>query len=98
MNAYQVSTDKLVTSLKRVGTESQELLKATAGAVGEKASAIRDRLSDALETAKDNCRELQEKAIEGAEATDKVIRKHPYQSLGIAFGVGVLIGVLVGRR
>jgi ElaB/YqjD/DUF883 family membrane-anchored ribosome-binding protein len=81
-----------------VGTESQELLKATAGAVGEKASAIRDRLSDALETAKDNCRELQEKAIESAEATDKVIRKHPYQSLGIAFGVGVLIGVLVGRR
>lgn len=98
MHAYQLSTDKLVTSLKRVATESQELLKATAGAVGDKASVVRDRLSDALETAKENCRELQEKAIEGAEATDKVIRKHPYQSLGIAFAVGVLIGALARRR
>ena len=34
----------------------------------------------------------------GAKATDKVIREHPYQSIGVAFGIGVLIGVLVTRK
>ena len=41
---------------------------------------------------------LEEKAVAGAQATDKVIREYPYQSIGIAFGIGLLIGVLVNRR
>ena len=40
----------------------------------------------------------EEKAVERAKAADRVIREHPYHTLGIAFGVGVLIGVLVRRR
>ena len=34
---------------------------------------------------------------EAAKATDQVIRGHPYESIGIALGVGLLIGVLAGR-
>ena len=56
------------------------------------------RLSQTLESAKVACRRLEEKAIEGAKATDKVIREHPYQSIGVAFGIGLLIGVLVTRK
>ena len=41
---------------------------------------------------------VEEKAVEGAKATDKAIRTHPYESLGVAFGVGLLVGVLVARR
>jgi len=33
-------------------------------------------------------------AIAGAKSADRVIREHPYQSVGIAFGFGLLIGVL----
>ena len=33
-----------------------------------------------------------------ARATDRAIREHPYESIGIAFGVGVLIGVLINRK
>ena len=33
-----------------------------------------------------------------ARATDKVIREHPYQTVGVAFGVGLLVGVLALRR
>ncbi len=98
MSATELNTEKLITNLKRVATESEELLKATAGAVGDKAHEVRERLSDTLDTAKRNCRELEEKAIDGAKATDKVIREHPYQSIGVAFGVGLLIGVLVTRK
>jgi ElaB/YqjD/DUF883 family membrane-anchored ribosome-binding protein len=98
MNAYEVNTEKLVTDLKRVVRDSEELLQATAGAVGDRAHQVREKLSDALESAKRTCRKLEDKAIESAKATDKVIREHPYQSIGVAFGVGLLIGVLVTRK
>jgi ElaB/YqjD/DUF883 family membrane-anchored ribosome-binding protein len=98
MSATSLNTERLTSSLKRVATESEALLKATAGVIGDKAEEVRERLSDALETAKRNCRELEAKTIEGARATDKVIRDHPYQSIGVAFGLGLLIGVLVTRR
>lgn len=93
-----VSTDRLVSDLKTVARDAEDLLKASAGEVGEKAREARAQLTTAWERAKDACERLQEKAVAGAKATDKVIREHPYQSLGIAFGVGVLIGVLVTRK
>ena len=40
----------------------------------------------------------EEKAIERAKAADRVIRDHPYQTIGLAFGLGLLIGVLAIRR
>ena len=63
---------------------------------------VRARLATALERSKSTMAELQSQAIAGAKAAarkaDTVIREHPYESLGVAFGVGLVIGVLVGRR
>lgn len=55
------------------------------------------KLENVIEKAKEACVRLQEQTAAAAKATDKTIREHPYQALGIAFGVGVLIGVLVVR-
>jgi len=93
-----VSTERLVTDLKTVAHDAEDLLKASAGEVTEKAREARARLGAALERAKEACGRLEEKAVAGAKATDKVIREHPYQSIGVAFGIGVLIGVLVARK
>jgi ElaB/YqjD/DUF883 family membrane-anchored ribosome-binding protein len=38
------------------------------------------------------------KVVAGVKYTDATIRENPYQSLAIALGVGVLLGVLLGRR
>ena len=38
--------------------------------------------------------QIQEKTVEYSKATDRVIRENPYVAVGIAFGLGVLIGVL----
>ena len=92
------ATDRLVTDLKRIVRDSEELLHTTKDAVGDKAQEIRERLTAALDAAKRTCRDLEDKAIEGAKAADKTIREHPYQSIGVAFGVGLLIGVLVTRK
>ena len=40
----------------------------------------------------------EEKAVERAKAADKVIREHPYHTVGLAFGFGLLVGILVARR
>ena len=100
MNA-ELNTDRLVKDMKDmkdVVQDAEDLMKATAGEFTDKAKAARDRLGNALESARDTCTHLQERAVAGAKAADQVVREHPYQSSGIAFGVGILIGVLVGRR
>jgi ElaB/YqjD/DUF883 family membrane-anchored ribosome-binding protein len=40
----------------------------------------------------------EEKAIERAKVADKVIRDHPYPTIGVAFVLGLLLGVIVRRR
>ncbi len=98
MSATELNTDKLITDLKRLVSDSEELLHATKDAAGDKAHEVRERLADALESAKRSCRRLEDKAIEGAKTADRTIRDHPYQSIGIALGVGLVIGVLVAKK
>ena len=38
--------------------------------------------------------QLKDKAVAGARATDESIRRNPYPSMGIVFGVGILLGIL----
>jgi ElaB/YqjD/DUF883 family membrane-anchored ribosome-binding protein len=92
------ANDRLVDDLKTVVRDAEDLMKATAGQVGEKVGEVRSRLAAALETAKATCQRLEEKTIAAAKATDRTIRDHPYESIGIAFGLGLLVGVLVSRK
>jgi len=90
--------DKIVADLKTLAHDAEELLKATASDLSEKAKDARAKLSVALEKARQSTAKWEEKAAAGAKATDAIIRRHPYESIGIAFGVGVLLGVLINRR
>ncbi len=98
MNASDINTDRLVSDLKTVTKDAEELLKTVSGEQGNGSSEIRMRLSSAIDSAKATYRRLEERAVAGAKATDKVIREHPYESLGVAFGLGLLVGVLVTRK
>jgi ElaB/YqjD/DUF883 family membrane-anchored ribosome-binding protein len=71
-------------------------MEATEHGDGEE-GALRAKLEAATEKAKEVCNRLQDQTAAAAKATDKTIREHPYQAIGIAFGVGLLIGVLVAR-
>ena len=89
--------DKLMRDLKVVANDAEALIKATAGDMSEKAKDARARLSQAVASARETCLDLQSKAAEQAKVADEMVREHPYQTIGIAFGVGVLLGVLFGR-
>ncbi|MCP5518999.1 MAG: DUF883 domain-containing protein [Verrucomicrobiales bacterium] len=98
MSETEVNTDKLISDLKAVARDTEDLLKATADQAGEKAAELRERLNSALGSARSACERLENRALAGAETTDRKIREHPYESIGIAFGVGLLLGVILGRR
>ena len=79
-------------------TAEGEERNADANETSEKLAELRERLANAVESAKVAAKRLEEKTVAAAKATDRVIRDHPYQTVGIAFGLGILIGVLLGRR
>jgi ElaB/YqjD/DUF883 family membrane-anchored ribosome-binding protein len=92
------STEKLLHDLREVVRDGEELLRAGAEDLSERGAVAREKLAAALESAKETQRRLQERAMEGARATDRMIRENPYQALGIAFGLGLLVGVVASRR
>ena len=98
MNASDINTDRLVSDLRTVTRDAEELLKTVSGERGNGSNEMRARLSSAIESAKATYHRLEDKAVAGAKATDKAIRAHPYESLGVAFGMGLLVGFLVGRK
>lgn len=61
-------------------------------------SALHARFSAAQERLGELYAGARKRVVAGAKCTDEAIRANPYQSLAIAAGVGLLVGVLVGRR
>jgi ElaB/YqjD/DUF883 family membrane-anchored ribosome-binding protein len=62
-------------------------------------SELKGKIETLIGKAKAACERLEEQTAAAAKATDKTIREHPYEAIGVAFGVGVLLGVLaVGSR
>ena len=91
-------TQAISNDLGTLAEDARNLMTATADVAGEKVGEARRRLAAALENGKEIYGRVREKAVEGAKAADEAVRENPYQAIGIAFGVGALIGYLVARR
>ena len=84
--------------MAQLADDARALMTATADVAGDKVSEARKRLAAALESGKEVYGRAREKAVEGVKAADEVVHNHPYQAIGIALGVGALLGYLVSRR
>ena len=51
-------------------------------------------IHDGEELLKASFGEAKDRALTGAKTTNRLVHEHPYQSLGVVFGLGVLVGVL----
>lgn len=93
---------KLMHDLRVVIDDAQELLRMTADQVGDGAMGVRARVEARLADATRELKHLQEVAVNGAkaagDATDEYVRTHPWQSIGIAAGVGVMAGLLLRKH
>ena len=94
--------DKLVSDLRVVISDTEELLRATAGAAGEKVSDLRERLALRLRDAKERLVDLEvavvDKTKAAARATDDFVHEGPWKAVGVAAALGLALGVLIGRR
>ncbi|HXC36622.1 MAG TPA: hypothetical protein VNV43_12155 [Candidatus Acidoferrales bacterium] len=85
-------------SASSLAEDARELLAATAGMAETKVIEARKRLQSALERGREAWDDMQDRAVAQAKVADEVIRDHPYQSMGLAFGIGALLGILMARR
>lgn len=97
-----VTTDQLVADLKTVMQDAEALLRATSNQTGERIQEIRAQAEQSLRQARVRVGELEQearrRAQEMADQTEVYMRENPWQSVGIAAGVGLLIGLLLSRR
>jgi ElaB/YqjD/DUF883 family membrane-anchored ribosome-binding protein len=97
----EISKEKLVQDLRVVVADAEDLLRATAGQAGEKVSAARERIQENLAAAKERLAVAQENMIaktrQAASVTDEYVHENPWKAVGIAAGVGLVIGMLISR-
>ena len=94
--------EKLIEDFKVVVSDAEELLKLTANQAGDKLNVVRGRVEESLTNAKAQLSEVEgmmlERTREAVEATDEYIKANPWRSVGIAAGVGMIVGMVIARR
>jgi ElaB/YqjD/DUF883 family membrane-anchored ribosome-binding protein len=95
-------TERIVDDLRRVVEDAETLLRQTANLAGDGIEDARERATDSLRSARERISALEDevlgKARDAARQTDRYVRDNPWQSVGIAAGVGLILGVLISRR
>lgn len=88
--------------MKALVQDAQALFTEAAAAGGIKAEELRSRGMNLLDSALEQVQELQtvtlEKGKELADSTDHYVRENPWQAVGLAAAVGVLVGMLIARK
>lgn len=88
--------------MKTLVKDAQDLLREASLATGEKAEELRNRGLEMLDAAMEKAQQMQalalEKGKEAAQTTDEFVHEHPWKAVGIAAGVGLLVGMLITRR
>jgi ElaB/YqjD/DUF883 family membrane-anchored ribosome-binding protein len=97
-----VTSEKMMHDMRLVVADFEDLLKATAGQTGERIEKIRAKAEESLRTARNRMqiagKAVQETATEAAQSVDQQVRSNPWAAVGIAAGVGLVLGILLGRR
>ena len=100
--ATVAAREQLLSDLRAVVADSEELLKATSGEIGEKAAEARAKVQESLRAARVRIEKLDDEVLEhiqtAAKATDQYVREHPWGAVGVAAAAGILVGVLIARR
>ena len=95
------STEKLMGDLRTLISDAEELLKATTSQAGEKVAVARQRIEQSLLEGKTALAEAEKVFIarskEYADIADDYIRENPWGAVGIAAGVGLILGLLIRR-
>ncbi len=95
------STEKLMGDLRTLISDAEDLLRATTSQAGEKVAVARQKIEQSLVEGKKALAEAEkvviERSKEYADIADDYIRENPWSAVGIAAGVGLILGLLMRR-
>ena len=101
MSSIEQHKDQLMHDLNQVIRDAEEMLKNTEQQTGEGFKSAQARFEQTLKNAKAEVQRVEDLVItrtkDAAKATDVYVKENPWQSAGIAAGVGLLVGLLIGR-
>ena len=87
----ETPADRFMDELRNVIADAEELLRATADQTGPRVQEVRARAEESLRAAREH--------LQGAgKELDSQVRANPWAAVGIAAGIGLLIGVLMARK
>lgn len=96
-----ITKEQLKNNWKSLIRDLETVLSEVKDDLGDKAASVRTRLERNLEAAKERLAEIEDdikdQASAAVEATDEYVRDNPWQSAGVALGVGFVLGVLLSR-
>jgi ElaB/YqjD/DUF883 family membrane-anchored ribosome-binding protein len=84
-------SEKLMSDVKVLVSDAGGLVRASTMEAS-------DRLAQLEAAAAEKARVAAEKARAAAQATDDYVHVHPWTAIGISAGIGLILGVLIGRR
>jgi len=87
----ETPTRDLMEELRAVIDDAEELLRATADQAGPKVQEARARAEESLRQAK-------ERILGAGNELDAKVRANPWAAVGVAAGIGLLLGVLLSRK
>lgn len=101
-NSTITEQQQLVADMKSVIADAEDMLQATADQAGDKVASLRARIQERLHGARVRLGEaetvLVDKTRAAARATDVYVHESPWTAIGVAAGVGLLAGLILGRR
>jgi ElaB/YqjD/DUF883 family membrane-anchored ribosome-binding protein len=93
---------RLAKDMRSLVRDAEELLRHAVKDAGQGYSEARERLEQSIKTAKTELEAAEQALLDGVveagRATDRYVRRHPWRSVGLGAGVGVLVGLLIARR
>lgn len=95
LTAKNAPLDQLAEDVSLLVQDAEELIHASGAKLSPKSQA---ELENALERVKTRGERIKQQALASARATDRIIRQYPYQSLGVIFALGFLLGRFLKRK
>ena len=101
-NTPKAPQDELLDDFQALVKDTERLLQHSASLVGEQAEELREHMRNTLERARDSLQlaesSVREQGKAAVQATETYVQSHPWQTLGIAAAIGLLLGMLISRR
>ena len=94
--------EELLEEFQALVRDTETLLQHSANLVGDQAEELRTQIRDSLGRARVSLKNAEESVVVRGKAavgaTEDYVQTHPWQTIGIAAGIGILLGMLISRR